>query len=230
MYLLHSFRFLAFLEHCPPATLLNVSAHWFFSHPVFLSSILTYHIDEACAHLHWSTFTTCPPPPFFLEAVSHCNDILRVGSLTCCGIRRHSVALYNLQDFPLSSAYAGPFSEPYEFGTHIQVTFLKNYFNIIRECMYVCSKRSLSYETLSRNPIYVLSVPSTCYMLHALPISSYSSEHPNNFRNEQKLMALITLHYSPASGFFSFLGPNAFRRTADVNDNLKAMVITKKNQ
>jgi hypothetical protein len=40
-------------------------------------------------------------------------------------------------------------------------------------------------------------------------------------------MALITLHSSPASGFFS-LGPNAFRRTAEVNDNLKAMVITNK--
>jgi len=65
-------------------------------------------------------------------------------------------------------------------------------------------------------------------MLHALPISSYLSDHPNNFRIEHKLIALITLLSPPASGFFSFLGPSAFRRTAEVNDNLKAMVITNK--
>jgi len=41
-------------------------------------------------------------------------------------------------------------------------------------------------------------------------------------------MALITLHSFPVSGFFSFLDPNAFRRTAEVNDILKAMVITNK--
>jgi len=65
------------------------------------------------------------------------------------------------------------------------------------------------------------------YMLHALPISSYSFDHPNNFCNEHKLIALITLLSSPASGFFS-LDPNAFRRTAELNDNLKAMVIMNK--
>jgi hypothetical protein len=41
-------------------------------------------------------------------------------------------------------------------------------------------------------------------------------------------MVLITLHSFRASGFFFFLRSNAFGRTAEVNDNLEAMVITNK--
>ena len=38
------------------------------------------------------------------------------------------------------------------------------------------------------------------YVLHALPISSYSSDHPTNFHNEHKLVALVTFRSPPASG------------------------------
>lgn len=134
------------------------------------------------------------------------------------------VALYDPRRFitVLTKSYSCPYYEPYKFSTYIHVTFLKTYFNIIPECTSLCSKQPLSFKTLSRNSIYVLNV----HMLHALNISSYSSDHPNNFRNEHKLIALITLRSSPPSGFFSFFGQNTFRRTAEVNDNLKAMVIT----
>jgi hypothetical protein len=94
--------------------------------------------------------------------------------------------------------------------------------------MSICSKRALSFEALSRNPIYHVCIESPFYLLRSLPISSYLYYNPNNFRNEHKLMALITSHYFPASSFFSFLGPNAFRRTAGVNDSLKTIVITNK--
>lgn len=48
---LHLHRLFAVRDHCPPAAVLNVSAHQVFCPPVLLLPILTSHIDVACAHL-----------------------------------------------------------------------------------------------------------------------------------------------------------------------------------
>ena len=53
VYLLHSLRFVADLDHCP-ATLLNASAHRVLSHPILVLSILTSHIDVACLMLPYT--------------------------------------------------------------------------------------------------------------------------------------------------------------------------------
>jgi hypothetical protein len=52
---------LAVHDHCPPTTLLNMSAHQVFGHhPVFLLPILTSHINISCDHLRWSILATWP--------------------------------------------------------------------------------------------------------------------------------------------------------------------------
>ena len=59
--LFHSLPFFAAHDHCPPATLFNVSAHRVFGRPVFLLLILTSHTVAACAHLRCSILATWHP-------------------------------------------------------------------------------------------------------------------------------------------------------------------------
>jgi len=108
---------------------------------------------------------------------------------------------------------------------HIHVNIFKTYFNITCECSLIVPNE-LFPSRLSAATQYMFwasLIHATCSAHLILFIWSFY-----NFRNEHKLMALITLHSFPVSGFFSFLDPNAFRRTAEVNDILKAMVITNK--
>jgi hypothetical protein len=57
-----SLRFLAARDHCPPATILNVSAHRVFGRPILLLPVLTSHTDVARGHLLWSILATWSPP------------------------------------------------------------------------------------------------------------------------------------------------------------------------
>ena len=59
--LFHMLWFLAIHNHCPPATLLNVSVYRVFCLPVLLLPILTSHTDGVWVHLHQSTLATRPP-------------------------------------------------------------------------------------------------------------------------------------------------------------------------
>ena len=61
MYLLHSLLFLTVRGQCPPAALLNVSAHRVCGRPVLLLPSPTSHTDFACAYLRRSIFSTWPP-------------------------------------------------------------------------------------------------------------------------------------------------------------------------
>jgi hypothetical protein len=96
IYLVHSLRFLAVRDHCPPATPLNVSAHRIF--PVLLLPNRTSHVDAACAHRRWSILATWSPH-FYLTLWATATMSFHVGSLPYFSIR-HSVAPHNMQYSP----------------------------------------------------------------------------------------------------------------------------------
>ena len=58
--MLFSPHFLAAVDNCLSAALLNVSDHWAFGRPVLLLPVLAFYIDIACAYLRWSLFATWP--------------------------------------------------------------------------------------------------------------------------------------------------------------------------
>lgn len=102
MSVFHSHWFLAPRDRCLPATLLNIFAHLFVGRHFLLLPILMSHIGVACVRVRGSICAT-RFPPFPLENVSRCLDVIWVVSLPFFSIR-HCIAPYSWRFSPFPSS------------------------------------------------------------------------------------------------------------------------------
>jgi len=80
LYLLHSLRFFAVRDHCPTATLLSISVHLTFGRSLVLFAYA--YAPHWCSLCPSALVHSCHmASPFPFETVSHCHDVLHVGSL-----------------------------------------------------------------------------------------------------------------------------------------------------